>query len=158
MASFTAGTYSAKPCEVEKKWHVIDASGLVLGRLASIVAKILRGKHKPGYTSHIDTGDNVVIINAEKIAVTGKKLDQSVFYWHTGYAGGIKERTQRQILEGKYPERLFVKAVERMMPKESPLARKQMKSLHVYAGSSHPHAAQSPETLDVASHNRKNKR
>lgn len=158
MASFTAGTYSARPCEVEKKWHVIDASNLVLGRLASVVAKILRGKHKPGYTPHIDTGDNVIIINAQKIAVTGNKLDQSVFYWHTGYVGGIKERTQRQILEGKYPERLFIKAVQRMMPKESPLSRKQLKSLHVYAGSSHPHAAQSPEILDFASYNKKNKR
>lgn len=158
MKSYTAGTYSAKKNEVNKAWHLIDATGMVLGRLASEVAKILRGKHKPIFTPHTDTGDQVVIVNADKVKVTGKKLEQSMFYWHTGYPGGIKERTQGQILQGKYPERLLKKAIERMMPKESPLARVQMKNLYVYAGESHPHAAQSPTMLDLASRNRKNKK
>lgn len=151
-------TYSAKPSEVTAKWHLIDADGVVLGRLAGIVAKILRGKHKATFTPHIDTGDNVVIINAEKVNITGNKKDQSVFYWHTGYAGGIKGRTQGQILEGKHPERVIEKAVERMMPKDSRLADKQMGKLHVYAGATHPHEAQQPAKLDVAAMNPKNKR
>ncbi|WP_039455369.1 50S ribosomal protein L13 [Candidatus Jidaibacter acanthamoebae] len=158
MSSFTAGTYTAKPSEVNKAWHLINADGLVLGRLAAEIAKILRGKHKPSYTQNIDTGDNIVVINADKIQVTGKKLDQDSFYWHTGYAGGIKSRTKGEILTGKFPHRLLEKAVERMMPKDSPLARKQMKSLHVYAGEAHPHQAQSPVTLDIAKQNPKNKK
>lgn len=151
-------TYSAKPNEVEKKWYIIDAEGLVLGRLATIVAKMLRGKHKPQFTPHIDTGDNIVIINAEKVRLTGNKRDGDIFYWHTGYPGGIKERSKGQILDGKHPERVIEKAVERMLPKESPLARQQFKKLHVYAGSEHPHEAQKPEVLDVAAMNPKNKR
>ena len=150
--------YSPKRAEVEAKWLLIDAEGVVLGRLAGIVAKILRGKHRPTFTPHIDTGDNVIIINAEKVKITGNKKDQSVFYWHTGYAGGIKGRTQGQILEGKYPERVLEKAIERMMPKDSRLADKQMGKLHVYAGASHPHAAQNPVAVDVVSMNAKNKR
>ena len=151
-------TYSAKPSEVTAKWHLIDAEGVVLGRLAGIVAKILRGKHRPTFTPHIDTGDNVVIINAEKVRITGNKKDQSVFYWHTGYVGGIKGRTQGQILEGAHPERVLLKAVERMMPKDSRLADNQMAKLHVYAGTAHPHEAQKPEKLDIAAMNPKNKR
>jgi large subunit ribosomal protein L13 len=151
-------TYSAKPHEVEKKWYVIDAEGLVLGRMATVVAKMLRGKHKPQFTPHIDTGDNIVIINAEKVRLTGNKRDGDVFYWHTGHPGGIKGRTKGQILDGDHPERVIQKAVERMLPKESPLARDQFKKLHVYAGTEHPHEAQKPEVLDVASMNPKNKR
>lgn len=151
-------TYSAKPNEVEKKWYIIDAEGLVLGRLATIVAKMLRGKHKPQFTPHIDTGDNIVIINAEKVRLTGNKRDGDIFYWHTGYPGGIKERSKGEILDGKHPERVIEKAVERMLPKESPLARQQFKKLYVYAGSEHPHEAQKPEVLDVAAMNPKNNR
>jgi large subunit ribosomal protein L13 len=151
-------TYTAKPSEVTAKWHLIDADGVVLGRLAGVVAKILRGKHKPTFTPHIDTGDNVIIINAEKVKITGNKKDQSVFYWHTGYVGGIKGRTQGEILEGKHPERVLEKAIERMMPKDSRLADGQMGKLHVYAGSEHPHGAQKPEALDVGALNPKNKR
>ena len=151
-------TYSAKPGEVEKKWHIIDAEGLVLGRMASIVAMMLRGKHKPTFTPHIDTGDNIVIINADKIHLTGNKRENDMFYWHTGYPGGIKERSKGQILDGKHPERVVQKAVERMLPKDSPLAREQFKKLHVYAGAEHPHAAQKPEVLDVAAMNPKNNR
>lgn len=151
-------TYNAKPGEVPAKWHLIDAEGVVLGRLSSIVAKILRGKHRPTFTRNSDTGDNVIIINAEKVKITGNKKDQSVFYWHTGHPGGIKGRTQRQILEGKFPERVLQKAIERMMPKDSALADKQMSKLHVYAGSTHPHEAQQPVVLDVAAMNPKNKR
>lgn len=151
-------TYNAKPGEVKAEWHLIDADGVVLGRLASIVAKMLRGKHRPQFTPHIDTGDNVIIINAEKVKITGNKKDQSVFYWHTGYPGGIKGRTQGQILDGAHPERVLQKAIERMMPKDSALADKQMGKLHVYAGTTHPHEAQQPKTLDVAAMNPKNKR
>jgi len=158
MASFTAGTYSAKLGELKKAWHVIDATDLVLGRLAAEVAKILRGKHKPEFTPHMDSGDHVVVVNAEKLHVTGKKLEQDKFYWHTNYPGGIKERTKGQILHGKYPSRLLLKAVERMMPKDSPLADKQMKALHVYAGSEHPHQGQTPAVLDIGICNRKNKK
>ncbi|MAL80036.1 MAG: 50S ribosomal protein L13 [Sneathiella sp.] len=150
-------TYSAKPSEVEKKWLLIDAEGIVLGRLAAIVANRLRGKHKPMYTPHIDCGDNVIIINAEKVALTGKKLSDKLFYWHTGYPGGIKSRTAGKTLGGAHPERLIEKAVERMIPR-GPLGRKQFKNLRVYAGSSHPHEAQNPEVLDVASMNTKNVR
>ncbi|OUR80387.1 50S ribosomal protein L13 [Alphaproteobacteria bacterium 46_93_T64] len=150
-------TYSAKPSEVESKWLVIDAEGLVLGRVASIIANRLRGKHKPMFTPNIDCGDHVVVINAKNIALTGKKLTDKKFYWHTGHPGGIKERTMDKILGGNYPERVLQKAVQRMVPK-GPLGRAQLKKLHVYGGSEHPHAAQSPETLDVASMNSKNTR
>lgn len=150
-------TYSAKPSEVEKKWLLIDAEGIVLGRLAAIVANRLRGKHKPIYTPHIDCGDNVIIINAEKVALTGKKLNDKVFYWHTGYPGGIKSRTAGKTLSGAHPERLILKAVERMIPR-GPLGRRQFANLRVYAGPEHPHAAQNPEVLDIASMNTKNVR
>ncbi|MCU0887828.1 MAG: 50S ribosomal protein L13 [Rubritepida sp.] len=148
-------TRSIKPAEVQKQWWVIDADGLVLGRLASLVANRLRGKHKAQFTPHVDCGDHVVIVNAAKVRVTGNKAEQSVFYWHTGYAGGIKGRSTRQRLEGRYPERVIEKAVERMITR-GPLGRKQMKNLHVYAGAEHPHAGQSPVPLDVAGMNRKN--
>lgn len=150
-------TYSAKPSEVVKKWVVIDAEGVVLGRLASIVANRLRGKHKATFTPHMDCGDNVVIINAEKVKLTGNKLADKKFFWHTGHPGGIKERTMGQILGGRYPERAIIKAVERMVPR-GPLGRKQMSNLKVYAGASHPHEAQQPELLDVAALNPKNHR
>ncbi|WP_455373607.1 50S ribosomal protein L13 [Limibacillus halophilus] len=150
-------TYSAKPAEVVKKWVLVDAEDVVLGRLATQVAMILRGKHKATFTPHIDCGDNVVIVNAEKVKLTGKKLSDKKFYWHTGYPGGIKERTMGQILEGNYPERVIYKAVERMLPK-GPLGRQQLKNLRVYAGTEHPHEAQQPEVLDLAARNAKNKR
>lgn len=150
-------TYSAKPTDVERKWFIIDADGIVLGRMAAIVAQILRGKHKTMYTPHIDTGDHVVIVNAEKVKLTGRKADQRVFYWHSGHPGGIKEHTPRGTLSGRFPERVVQRAVERMMPKDSPLARAQLKKLKVYAGAEHPHEAQSPEVMDLASRNRKNK-
>ncbi len=150
-------TYSAKPAEVEKKWILIDAEGVVLGRLASHVANILRGKTKATYTPHIDVGDNVIIINAEKVKLTGKKMTDKKFFWHTGHPGGIKERTMGQILGGRYPERVIEKAVERMIPR-GPLGRAQMKKLRVYAGAEHPHEAQQPEVLDFAARNPKNKR
>ena len=150
-------TYSAKAAEVEKKWVVIDADGLVVGRLAALVAMRLRGKHKATYTPHIDCGDNVIVVNAEKVVLTGRKREQKTYHWHTGYPGGIKERTARQILEGRFPERVIEKAVERMLPR-GPLARRQLKNLRVYPGPDHPHAAQQPETLDVASLNAKNSR
>ena len=149
-------TRSLKPAEVNKNWVVVDADGLVLGRLAAIVANRLRGKHKPQFTPHVDCGDHVVVVNAEKVRVTGNKAEQSVFYWHTGYPGGIKGRTVRQRLESKYPERVVEKAVERMITR-GPLGRRQMKNLHVYAGPEHPHAGQQPAALDVAAMNRKNK-
>jgi len=151
-------TYAMKPADVEKKWIIIDAEGLVVGRVASIIATRLRGKHLPSYTPHVDCGDNVVVVNADKVVFTGNKMTKKKFYWHTGYPGGIKERTMEKILGGAHPERILMKAVERMMPKDSPLARKQMTNLKIYAGSEHPHEAQSPETLDVAAMNPKNKR
>lgn len=150
-------TYSAKPSEVEKKWLLIDAEGLVLGRLASIIAGRLRGKHKPMFTPHIDCGDNVVVINAEKVALTGRKLTDKVFYWHTGYPGGIKSRTAEKILGGNNPERMIMKAVQRMIPRGA-LGREQFGNLRVYAGTEHPHAAQNPVILDVAAMNSKNTR
>jgi len=150
-------TITAKPAEIDKKWVLIDASGLVLGRLATIVATRLRGKHLPSYTPHVDCGDNVVVINAEKVVLTGRKLDQKVYHHHTGYPGGIKERKARFILEGKFPERVIEKAVERMLD-EGPLARKQFGNLRVYKGAEHPHEAQKPERLDIAAMNRKNAR
>ncbi len=150
-------TFSQKPYEVEKKWVVIDADGLVVGRLASIIANRLRGKHKPSYTPHVDDGDNVIVINAEKVVFTGKKRSDKKYYWHTGHPGGIKERTADQLLEGRFPERVVEKAVERMIPR-GPLGRRQMKNLRVYAGAEHPHEAQQAEVLDVAAMNSKNKK
>jgi large subunit ribosomal protein L13 len=150
-------TYSAKPADIRKTWIMIDATGLVVGRLASIVALRLRGKHKPTFTPHVDDGDNVIIVNAEKIVLTGKKREKKIYYHHTGYIGGIKERTARSILEGKFPQRIVEKAVERMLPR-GPLGRVQLGNLRVYAGPDHPHAAQNPEMLDIAALNRKNTR
>ncbi len=148
-------TFSMKPADVEKKWVVIDAEGLVVGRLASIIALRLRGKHKPGYTPHVDCGDNIVVINAAKVQFTGRKREQKVYYHHTGYIGGIKERSAKSILEGRFPERIVEKAVERMLPR-GPLFRKILGNLRVYKGSDHPHVAQQPEPLDVGVLNRKN--
>jgi large subunit ribosomal protein L13 len=150
-------TFVAKPAEIEKKWVLIDASGLVVGRLASIIAMRLRGKHRPNYTPHVDCGDNVVVINAEKVVFTGRKLEQKVYHHHTGYPGGVKERKAKFILEGKFPERVIEKAVERMLD-EGPLARRQFGNLRVYKGAQHPHEAQKPEPLNVAKMNRKNAR
>jgi large subunit ribosomal protein L13 len=150
-------TYSARPADIEKRWIVIDAEGVVLGRLASVVAMRLRGKHKATFTPHMDMGDNVVVINADKVQMTGNKRAEKTYYWHTGYPGGIKSRTAKQILEGKHPERVVEKAVQRMMP-GGPLTRRQLSNLRVYAGTDHPHAAQNPEVLDVGSMNPKNTR
>ncbi|HWV96307.1 MAG TPA: 50S ribosomal protein L13 [Xanthobacteraceae bacterium] len=150
-------TFSAKPAEVTKKWVVIDANGLVVGRLASLVAMRLRGKHLPTYTPHVDCGDHVIVINAAKVVLTGRKRDQKVYYHHTGFIGGIKERSAKSILEGRFPERVVEKAVERMIPR-GPLGRMQMGNLRVYAGAEHPHEAQQPEAIDVGAMNRKNKR
>src|SRR6201987_1573139 len=150
-------TYSAKASEIDKKWLLIDADGLVLGRLASLIAMRLRGKHKPSYTPHMDCGDHVVVVNAEKVQLTGNKRADSIFYWHTGYPGGVKGRSKGAILDGKHPERVLIKAVERMVPR-GPLGRRVMGHLKVYAGPAHPHEAQQPQVLDVAAMNRKNKR
>lgn len=150
-------TFSIKAGDIDKKWVLIDAEGLVLGRLASLVAMRLRGKHMPTYTQHMDMGDNVVIVNADKVQITGNKRSQKKYYWHTGYPGGIKHRTAAQILEGRFPERVILKAVERMMP-GGPLTRQQMRNLRVYAGAEHPHGAQNPEVLDLAGMNPKNTR
>ncbi|MAR88768.1 MAG: 50S ribosomal protein L13 [Thalassobaculaceae bacterium] len=150
-------TYSAKPSEIEKKWWIIDAEGLVLGRLATIVAMYLRGKHKPTFTPHMDCGDNIIIVNAEKVRLTGSKRTAKTYYWHTGYPGGIKSRTADKILDGDHPERVIQKAVQRMITR-GPLGRVQMGNLKVYGGSEHPHEAQQPETLDVGAMNAKNKR
>jgi large subunit ribosomal protein L13 len=157
MAELTHATLSVKATEVEKKWFLIDASGLVVGRLASLVAMRLRGKHKASYTPHVDCGDNVIVVNAEKIVLTGRKRDQKVYYHHTGYPGGIKERTAKSILEGRFPERVVEKAVERMLPR-GPLARRQLGNLRVYKGGEHPHEAQQPVSLDIGAMNRKNTR
>ena len=150
-------TYSAKASEIEKKWILIDAEGLVVGRLASIIAMRLRGKHKPTYTPHMDCGDNIIVINAAKVVLTGQKLKKKVYYHHTGYIGGIKERTAGAIMAGKFPERILEKAVERMVPR-GPLGREQMRHLKIYAGPDHPHGAQSPEKVDLGALNPKNKR
>ncbi|MBM7558837.1 50S ribosomal protein L13 [Marinitoga litoralis] len=148
MASImTQKSYLAKNEEVERKWYVVDATGMSLGRLASQVAKVLQGKHKPTYTPHVDTGDYVIVINAEKIVLTGKKLTQKKYYRHSGYPGGIKEQTAKEILE-KYPERLIEKAVKGMLPKTT-LGRHMFKKLKVYSGSNHPHEAQKPEKLEL---------
>ena len=156
MKALMKTTKSAKPHEVEKKWHIVDADGLVVGRAATIIANVLRGKHKPSYTPHVDCGDNVIVINADKVRFTGNKLADKVYYRHTGYPGGIKGVTAGKVLEGKFPERVLEKAVERMIPR-GPLGRAQMRSLRIYAGSDHPHTAQNPEVLDIAGMNRKNK-
>jgi len=150
-------TFSAKAADIEKKWVTIDATGLIVGRLASIVAMRLRGKHKASYTPHVDDGDNVIVINAAKAVLTGRKREQKVYYKHTGYIGGIKEISAKSILEGRFPERVVEKAIERMLPR-GPLGRVQLGNLRVYPGADHPHEAQKPEKLDVASMNRKNMR
>lgn len=150
-------TYSAKPADIEKKWIVVDAEGVVLGRLASVIAKRLRGKHKATFTPHMDMGDNVIVINAEKVRLTGNKHKDKIYHWHTGHPGGIKSRTAGQLLEGRFPERVITKAVQRMMP-GGPLTRKQLTNLRVYAGAEHPHGAQNPESLDIKAMNAKNAR
>jgi large subunit ribosomal protein L13 len=150
-------TYSAKPTEIKRKWCVVDAEGLVLGRMASIISMRLRGKHKPTYTPHMDCGDHIIVINADKIQLTGRKRSDKVYYRHTGYPGGIKSRTAGQILEGAHPERVVIKAIERMVSR-NPLGTQQMRKLHVYAGTEHPHEAQNPEVLDIAAMNPKNTR
>ncbi len=150
-------TYSAKPSDVQRDWFVIDAEDVVLGRLASIVASRLRGKHKPTFTPHIDCGDNIIVVNAGKVRLTGNKRTDKTYYRHTGYPGGIKKATAGEILDGKHPERVVHKAIERMISR-SPLGRQQMRKLHVYAGAEHPHGAQEPQVLDVAAMNPKNKR
>jgi len=150
-------TYTARPAEIEKKWIVIDAEGIVLGRLATIVANRLRGKHKPTFTPHMDMGDNVIIVNADKIQLTGNKRADKTYYWYTGHPGGIKSRTARQVLEGRFPERVVMKAVQRMLP-GGPLSRQQLTHLRVYAGAEHPHEAQQPEVLDLRAMNPKNTR
>ena len=150
-------TFTATPADIEKKWIVIDAEGVVLGRLATIVANRLRGKHKPTFTPHMDMGDNVIVINADKVQMTGRKRADKTYYWHTGHPGGIKSRTKQQILEGAHPERVVTKAIQRMLPGNR-LSRKVMTNLRVYAGAEHPHEAQSPEVLDVKSMNSKNTR
>ncbi len=150
-------TYVAKTGEVAKKWIVIDASGLVVGRLATVVAMRLKGKHKPAYTPHVDCGDNIIIVNAAKAVLTGKKYEKKVYQWHTGHPGGLKERTPRQILEGKFPERVVEMAIQRMLAR-GPLGRQIMSNLRVYAGAEHEHAAQNPEVLDVKALNKKNAR
>ncbi|WP_072397250.1 50S ribosomal protein L13 [Hyphomicrobium sp. CS1GBMeth3] len=150
-------TFVAKPGEVEKKWVLIDAEGLVVGRLAALIATRLKGKHKPIYTPHVDCGDNVIVVNAEKVVFTGNKRDDKVYYRHTGYPGGIKETTPKRILDGRFPERVIELAVERML-RRGPLQRKLMRNLKIYKGAEHPHAAQTPVALDIAKLNRKNAR
>lgn len=149
-------TYSATPADIEKKWFVIDAEGIVLGRLASVIAQRLRGKHKPTFTPHMDMGDNIIVINAEKVQITGRKREEKN-YWHTGYVGGIKSRTTGEILEGKFPERVLTQAVKRMLPRNK-LGKLQMTHLRVFVGGEHNMEAQKPEVLDVASMNPKNTR
>lgn len=150
-------TYSAKPGEVDKKWILVDAEDVVLGRLAAAVATRLRGKHKPSFTPHVDCGDNVIVVNADKVRLTGRKKDMKVYYHHTGHPGGIKANTARQVLTGKRPERVVEEAVRRMIPK-GPLGRQLMRNLKVYTGPEHPHAAQQPEQLDMGALNAKNTR
>jgi len=150
-------TYSAKPSDIEKKWLLIDAEGLVVGRLAAFIATRLRGKHKATFTPHMDCGDNIIVVNADKVVFTGNKYNDKKYYWHTGYPGGIKQRTARAILEGRFPERVLEKAVTRMMP-GGPLSRTQLKNLRIYSGSEHKHEAQAPEIVDVRALNSKNAR
>ena len=156
MKALSKVTRSIKPAEVEKKWHLIDAEGLVVGRLAVVIANRLRGKHKPSYTPHVDCGDHVVVINAGKVRFTGKKRADKVYYKHTGYIGGIKAVTAAKVLDGRFPERVLENAVERMVPR-GPLGRDQMRALHLYNGTEHPHGGTQPEVLDVGSMSRKNK-
>jgi large subunit ribosomal protein L13 len=148
-------TFSLKAGQIEKNWFVIDAKDLILGRLSAVIAAYLRGKHKPEFTPSMDCGDYVVVVNAEKVQVTGNKLEDQIFYWHTGYPGGIKQRTVKECLSGRFPERVIGKAVERMLPK-GPLGRQMLRNLKIYKGESHPHAGQQPKVLDVASLNPKN--
>lgn len=150
-------TYATKPSDIERKWYVVDADGVVLGRLSAEISKILRGKHKPSYVPNLDCGDYVVVINADKVKLTGRKLTQKKYFKHTGWIGGIKETTPEKLLNGRFPERVIMKAVERMISR-NPLGRQQMTKLKVYAGSEHPHTAQNPEILDIAAMNPKNKR
>ena len=150
-------TYATKPSDIQRKWYVVDANGVVLGRLAAEISKLLRGKHKPNYVTNLDCGDYVVVINADKVKLTGKKLTDKKYFKHTGWIGGIKETTPAKILAGRFPERVIVKAVERMISR-NPMGRQQMTKLKVYAGENHPHTAQNPEVLDIASKNPKNKR
>ena len=156
MKALMKTTKSVKPYEVEKKRHIVDATDLVVGRAAVVIANVLRGKHKTSFTPHVDCGDNVIVINADKIKFTGKKLADKIYYKHTGYAGGIKGITAGKVLEGRFPERVLEKAVERMIPR-GPLGRDQMRNLRIYKGSEHPHEAQNPEVLDIAGMSRKNK-
>lgn len=153
--SYVARSYSAKPSEIERKWWLIDAQDLVVGRVSTIIANLLRGKHKPTFTPHLDCGDHVVVINADKIKFTGKKLADKKYYWHTGHPGGIKEKTAREILEGNFPERILENSISRMISR-GPLQRDILKKLHIYNGPEHKHQGQSPEVLDVAALNRKN--
>jgi large subunit ribosomal protein L13 len=154
----TRTTVALKPADVDKKWVVIDAQDAVVGRLASFIALRLRGKHRADYTPNVDCGDHVVVVNAAQVKFTGRKLEQKTYYWHTGHPGGVKERTAGALLSGKYPERVLMKAVERMLPKESPLARNQLTHLRIYASAEHPHAAQNPEVIDFKGLNAKNAR
>jgi large subunit ribosomal protein L13 len=150
-------TYSARPSDIEKKWWLVDAEGLVLGRLATIIANYLRGKHKATFTPHMDCGDNIIVVNAQKVKLTGNKRTDKIYYWHTGHPGGIKSRTADKILDGAHPERVLEAAVRRMITR-GPLGRQQMKNLRIYGGGEHPHEAQQPAMLDVAAMNAKNKR
>jgi large subunit ribosomal protein L13 len=154
----TKTTTYLKGESVEKRWILVDAQDAVVGRLATFIALRLRGKHRPDYTPNVDCGDHVVVINADKVKFTGRKLAQKTYHWHTGHPGGIKSRTAEKVLGGRFPERVLEKAVERMLPKESPLARKQMTHLRLYAGADHPHEAQAPERIDFAARNAKNAR
>ena len=149
-------TITTKTAEIEKKWVVIDATGLVVGRLAAQIALRLRGKHKVSFTPHMDDGDHVIVVNAEKVVFTGRKREDKVYYHYTGFQGGIKERTARFVLDGRFPERVVEKAVERMLPR-GPLGRKQLGNLRVYKGATHPHEAQQPTVWDVGALNSKNK-
>ena len=151
-------TYVAKPQDIEHQWLLIDAEGVILGRLASHVAMLLRGKHKPMFSTNLNVGDNVIIINADKIKLTGRKMENKRYYRHTGHPGGIKETSPAKILAGKFPERIVQMAVKRMLPKDSALAREQLSNLKVYAGAEHPHTAQTPTVIDFAARNPKNKR
>jgi len=148
-------TFQANAGNVDKKWVLIDAKGLVVGRLATIIAMRLRGKHKATFTPHVDCGDNIIVINAEQVVFTGRKKDQKIYYHHTGFPGGIKERSAKFILEGRFPERIVEKAVQRMLPR-GPLGRQQLSNLRVYKGAEHPHVAQTPSVLDVAALSPKN--
>ncbi len=148
MSKRLSETYFANPSDIQKSWLLVDAKDQVLGRLCAQIAKILRGKHKPSYTPHINCGDNIVVINAEKVKLTGKKLQQKVYYKHTGFPGGVKKATVNDVLCGKYPERVLKLAVKRMLPKESPLARQQFKNLYVYTGENHLHIAQKPKLIN----------